>query len=74
MPPPHYRQRPEADWDSRHLCDTMESRRLGGAGGSRSRATDYGNSTFTLKSLWAELVGDCHAASVRFVLPRTVYK
>ena len=30
----------------------------------------YGNSTFTLKNLWAELVGDCHAASVRFVLPR----
>ena len=33
----------------------------------------YGNSTFTLKNRCAEFVGDCHAASVRFVLPRTVY-
>ncbi len=41
MPPPHYRQRPAADWDSHHLGDTMESRRLGGAGGSRSRATAF---------------------------------
>ena len=33
-------------------------------------AAAYGNSTFTLKNLWAELVGDCHTASVRFVLPK----
>ena len=41
MPPPHYRQRPAADWDSHHLGDTMERRHLGGAGGSRSRATVF---------------------------------
>ena len=35
--------------------------------------TAYGNATFTLKNLWAELVGDCHTASVSFSLPITVY-
>ena len=44
-----------------------------GAGGSRSRATAYGKTTFNMKNLRAELVGDCHAASLRFVLPMTVY-
>ncbi len=33
----------------------------------------YGISTFTLKNRWAAFVGHTHAASVRFVLPRTVY-
>lgn len=33
----------------------------------------YGISTFTLKNRWAALVGHIHAASVRSVLPRTVY-
>ena len=36
-------------------------------------ARRYGSSTFTLKNLCAELVGDCHAASVSFSLPMTVY-
>ena len=35
--------------------------------------TAYGNSTFTLKNRWAAFVGHTHAASVRFVLPITVY-
>ena len=33
----------------------------------------YGNSTSILKDRWAALVGRAHAASVRFVLPITVY-
>ena len=36
-------------------------------------APPYGNSTFTLKNRWPEFVGHIHAASVRFVLPITVY-
>ncbi len=34
-----------------------------------SRVRRYGNSTFTLKNLWAELVGEAHSASVNFSLP-----
>ncbi len=48
----------------------MESRHLGGADAQHAA---YGISTFTLKNLWAELVGDCHAASVSFSLPIIVY-
>ena len=33
----------------------------------------YGISTFTLKNRWAAFVGHAHAASVRFVLPISVY-
>ena len=32
----------------------------------------YGISTDTLKNLSAAFVGECHAASVKFVLPQTV--
>ena len=35
--------------------------------------TAYGISTFTLKNRSAVFVGHAHAASVRFVLPITVY-
>ena len=35
--------------------------------------TAYGISTFTLKSRWAAFVRHIHVASVRFVLPITVY-
>ena len=54
----------------------MESRRLGGGsltGTAAILAAAYGNSTFNLKNLWSELVGDCLAASVSFSLPITVY-
>ena len=54
----------------------MESRRLGGCsltGTAAILAAAYGNSTFTLKNLWAEFVGTCHDTSVSFVLPRAIY-
>ena len=44
-----------------------------GAGRSPRPLLPYGISTFTLKNRWAAFVGHTHAASVRFVLPRTVY-
>ena len=48
----------------------MESRHLGSV---LAKHAAYGISTFTLKNRWAAFVGHTHAASVRFVLPRTVY-
>ena len=37
------------------------------------RVTAYGIAAFTLKNLCAEFVGNCHDASIRFVLTMTVY-
>ena len=52
------------------LAKLRFAKQLAGAPPCLRRAPHrYGNATFTLKNLWAELVGDCHAATVTFVLP-----